>query len=80
LPWIESNCRLIEHQHRGLVHDRLRDSDALLIALGQVADEPPADFLQVTPMKGLGHGLRGRGHGVQVGTQQQKFLHRHIRV
>jgi len=32
--------------------DRLRDADALLITLGQVADEPPAGVLQATAFLG----------------------------
>ena len=37
---IEARSRLVQHDQRGLVHDRLREADALAKALGQRADQP----------------------------------------
>ena len=44
LVGIEADRRFVEDDHIGLVHDGLRDADALLVALGQGADQLAADI------------------------------------
>src|SRR3546814_4096882 len=51
---IEADGRLVENHHRWTVDDRLRDTDALLITLRQIADQPHADIAKATVT------LRGR--------------------
>ena len=50
---IETGGRLVEHHHRRPVQNRLCDSDALLIALGEVSDEPPSARLETAARLGL---------------------------
>ena len=53
LPRIETDRRLVEHQHGRIVNQRLRQADALPIALGQLPANPvrhvgqPANFEHV---------------------------------
>ena len=54
LDRIEPDRGLIEDHHRGHVDDRLRDTDALLETLGEVADEATPRVVQAAFL------LRGR--------------------
>ena len=49
---VEPDGRLVEDDHVGVVDDRLRDADALLVALGQRADQPVADVGQAAALLG----------------------------
>ena len=41
---IETDGRFVENQNRRIVQQRLRDSDALLIAFGKLRDDPSLDI------------------------------------
>ncbi len=51
---IEADGRLVQDDHVGVVDDGLSDADALLVALGQRADEPLADIDQAAALLGVG--------------------------
>ena len=40
LTRVEADRRLVEHEHRRIVDQRLRQADALPEALGEVAEQP----------------------------------------
>lgn len=53
---VQTHGRLVEDEHLRVADERLRDADALAVALGEVFDDPPvhvadaddlADFLDV---------------------------------
>ena len=56
-PRVEPDGGLVEDQHRGLVDERLRQADALAIALGEVPEQAPGDRREAA---GLEHALDRR--------------------
>ena len=50
LDRVEADGRLVEDQHRRIVHDRLREPDALAVALRERADHAPARARQAAAL------------------------------
>ena len=73
---IEADGGFVEDDHVGFVDDRLRDPDALLIPLGERADQSAAHVVQAATAPGALHGLVERTfpHFVQASGQAQVFV------
>ena len=82
LARVESDRRLVEHQHRRIVNDRLREAHALAIALGKLA----ADAMgHVGEAANLEHALDRvvdlrAAQSAQLGDEAQVGLHAHVGV
>ncbi len=61
---VKAACRLVEYEHRRVADERLREADALAVALGKVAYEPAAH---------LG-GFSYRAYLVKVLFLRQRYL------
>ncbi len=82
LDRVQTDRGLVQDHHRRVVDDCLGNADALLEALGYVADQAPADFLQAA----TGFGLFARRahlaarHAAQAGTEIEVFVDRQVAV
>ena len=70
---VEAVGRLVEHQHRRVVHDRLGDADAALEALGQRLDRPVDDLLELRPRdRGLDPPPAAAAQAAHLGHEPQE--------
>ena len=58
---VEARRRLVEDQDRRLVHDRLREADALLESFGERADALACDVAEIGSLQRAIHGRRSPG-------------------
>src|SRR5262249_35480240 len=80
--WIESRHRLVQDDEGGIVHERLRESDALDHALRVLAQRTRPIRSQPDVVEGLGGPSLALGTRVakQAGEVQQQFLGRQVVV
>ena len=53
--WVEHRGRFIEHDYSWIMQNCLGDTDTLLVALGEVADQSPTNSAQTTALAGTGY-------------------------
>ena len=82
LDGVEPVRRLVEDEDVGLVHDRLREADALSVALRQRVDRRDEMLGEPGRPSGLRDGRfgAGGGHAAQLGHHEQVLLHEHLGV
>ena len=82
LARVEADRRLVEHQHRRIVNQRLRESDALAIALRKLAADSPRHIGQAADLEHVIErvlDLRAR-HAAQFRDEAQVAFDAHIGV
>ncbi len=79
---VEAARGLVEDEELGLVHDRLRQPDALAVAVRQVADGLALDVLDVGARGDLGHPARdlARAQAAQPAGEAQVLADAHVGV
>src|SRR5262249_44919283 len=82
LDRIEADGRLVEDQHGRVVHDRLRQADALPIALGEIADDSPPRLDQPAALDRAidGRGALGARHVLDAGDVAEIALDAHLGI
>ena len=78
---VQAHGGLVQNEHRGVANQGLGNAHALLVALGQVADKPVKDVLNLhQPADFLDMLLPGELGLFQLVHKIQVFLYRHIHV
>ena len=82
LVGVEPDRRFVEYHDVGTVHDRLRNADALLIALGQRADQFIRDIGKTAIRERVvdRRAARGFGHAMQPRGEVDVLLYRQFAV
>ena len=82
LQGIQTDRRLIEDDHRWAVDDGLGETDALLVALGQIGYQVPAGAVQPASFLGLIPRRRNlaAGDAVEAGTVGEVLVYRELAV
>ena len=82
LDGIQSHRRLIEDHHIRLMENGLGDAHALLIALGEIGDEPRPCLIQSTARLGGGHRISAAAwrKPMEAGAKGQVFVHGQVPI
>ena len=78
---VESDCRLVQDKHLGVADKRLRQSDTLLVALGQVADNAPGyvgDLHQAANLRQVG--FPRQLAFLEIVNEIKVLHHRHVEI
>ena len=79
---VQTNGRFVEDQHRRVAEDRHGKSHTLLIALGEVPDQPLLHVSDLEAFHDTFHFALAfcRRNAFQTGSEVQIFPHLHIRI
>ena len=81
---IEPGGRFVENQHLRFVNQRLRETDTLSVAFGQLPARAVGHVVDVRLLHHTFDAWRAlgcaQGADLQAGDERQVFAHRHVRV
>jgi hypothetical protein len=80
LVGVEAVGGFVEDQHFRVVQDRLRETDAHTVTLGERVDALGGDFLEATEGQRAADALGRVGEAAEVGGEAEEFTYGHLTV